>query len=153
MANTYTQVHLQFVFTPKFKASLIHKDWEDELFKYITGIVQNNKHKMIAINGMPDHVHMLIGFRTTQTMADLMQDVKAGSSKWINDRNYCKRRFDWQTGFGSFSYSKSDLPNMIRYIENQKEHHKKLKFLDEYKKFLEEFEIDFDERYIFQEPE
>ncbi len=85
MANTYTQVHLQFVFAPKFRASLIHSSWENELYRYITGIVQANKHKMLAINGMPDHVHMLIGFRATQSMADLIQDVKAGSSKWINE--------------------------------------------------------------------
>jgi REP element-mobilizing transposase RayT len=108
---------------------------------------------MIAINGMPDHVHMLIGFRATQSMADLMQDVKAGSSKWINDNNYCTGRFEWQSGYGAFSYTKSKLPDLIRYIENQNEHHRKRTFLEEYKLFLEKFEVDYDERYIFQDPE
>ncbi|MEO6549774.1 MAG: IS200/IS605 family transposase [Ferruginibacter sp.] len=153
MPNTYTQVHLQFVFAPKYRASLILSSWENDLYKYITGIVQNNNHKMITINGMPDHVHMLVGFRSTQSMADLMQDVKAGSSKWINDNKYCKGRFEWQSGYGAFSYAKSQLPNVIRYIENQKEHHNRKTFLEEYKLFLEKFEVEYDEKYIFREPE
>ncbi|HRP32120.1 MAG TPA: IS200/IS605 family transposase [Agriterribacter sp.] len=152
MANTYTQVHLQFVFAPKYRASLINSTWENDLYKYMTGIVQTNKHKLIVINGMPDHVHLLVGFRATQSMADFMQDVKAGSSKWINDNKYCKERFEWQAGYGAFSYSKSQLPTVIRYIENQKEHHRKKPFLEEYKLFLEKFEVDYDERYVFQEP-
>ena len=153
MANTYTQVHLQFVFAPKYRASLIHSNWENDLYKYITGVVQKNGHKMISVNGMPDHVHILVGFRATQSIADFMQDVKAGSSKWINDNKYCNGRFEWQTGYGAFSYSKSQLPAVIRYIENQKEHHRKKTFLEEYKLFLEKFEVEFDIRYIFQEPE
>lgn len=152
MANTYTQVHLQFVFAPKYRASLINSTWENDLYKYMTGIVQTNNHKLIVINGMPDHVHLLVGFRATQSMADFMQDVKAGSSKWINDNKYCKERFEWQAGYGAFSYSKSQLPTVIRYIENQKEHHRKKPFLEEYKLFLEKFEVDYDERYVFQEP-
>jgi REP element-mobilizing transposase RayT len=153
MANTYTQIHLQFIFAPKYRAALIRLDWENSLYKYITGIVQANKHKMITINGMPDHIHLLIGFRTTQSIADLMQDVKAGSSKWINDNKYCKSRFEWQSGYGAFSYSKSQLPDVIRYIENQKEHHSKRTFLEEYKMFLEKFEVEYEEKYLFREPE
>jgi REP element-mobilizing transposase RayT len=153
MANTYTQIHLQFIFAPKYRAALIRLDWENSLYKYITGIVQANKHKMITINGMPDHLHLLIGFRTTQSIADLMQDVKTGSSKWINDNKYCKSRFEWQSGYGAFSYSKSQLPDVIRYIENQKEHHSKRTFLEEYKMFLEKFEVEYEEKYIFHEPE
>ena len=152
MANTYTQVHLQFVFAPKYRTSLIHSSWEGELYKYITGIVQAHTHKMIIINGMPDHVHLLVGFRPTQSMADFMQDVKASSSKWINDNKLCKGRFEWQAGYGAFSYAKSQLPEVIRYIENQKEHHKKRTFLEEYRLFLEKFEVEYDERYIFHEP-
>jgi len=152
MANTYTQIHLQFVFAPKFRASLIHPDWEDELYKYITGIVQNNNHKMLCINGMPDHLHLLAGFRTTQSIADFMQDVKANSSGWINDKKLTKSRFEWQSGFGAFSYSKSHVPNVINYIKNQKTHHRKQTFLEEYKMFLEKFEVDYDEQYIFKEP-
>ena len=153
MANTYTQIHLQFIFAPKYRASLIHADWENELYKYITGIVQHNKSKMICINGMPDHLHILVGFHTTQSIADFMQDVKAGSSKWINDNKMTKSRFEWQSGYGAFSYSKSQLPDVIRYIENQKEHHRKKSFLEEYKLFMEKFQIVYDEKYIFNEPE
>jgi putative transposase len=153
MANTYTQIHLQFVFAPKFRASLIHPSWEDELFKYISGVVQNNKHKMLCINGMPDHLHMLIGFHTTQSIADLMQDVKGASAKLINDKKLTKSRFEWQVGYGGFSYSKSQNPTIINYINNQKEHHKKKTFMEEYKLFLKKFEVDYDEQYIFHEPE
>ena len=152
MANTYTQIHLQFVFAPKYRASVIHSDWENELYKYITGIVQNNKHKMLCINGMPDHVHMLVGFHTTQSLADFMQDVKAGSSGWINEKKLTKSKFEWQSGYGAFSYSKSDLRNVIAYIQNQKEHHRKKTFLEEYKYFLEKFEVEHDVQYIFKEP-
>ena len=153
MANTYTQIHLQFVFAPKFRASVIQEAWETELYKYITGIVQNKKHKMLCINGMPDHVHMLVGFHTTQSIADFMQDVKANSSKWVNENKFTKSRFEWQAGYGAFSYSKSQIPNVIGYIQNQKEHHQKKTFQEEYKLFLEEFQIAYDELYLFKEPE
>lgn len=102
---------------------------------------------------MPDHVHMLVGFRPTQSMADFMQDVKGGSSKWINDNKFCNQRFEWQAGYGAFSYAKSQLPNVINYIENQKAHHRNKTFLEEYKLFLEKFEVEFDEKYIFCELE
>ena len=102
---------------------------------------------------MPDHVHMLVGFKTTQSVADFMQDVKAGSSQWINDNKFCKSRFEWQSGYGVFSYSKSQISKVIGYIQNQKEHHKKMTFLDEYKLFLEKFDIDYQEQYIFKLPE
>ncbi|KAA0989639.1 IS200/IS605 family transposase [Dyadobacter aurulentus] len=152
MANTYSQVHLQFVFTPKYRAALIDPAWEVDLYKYITGIVQKNKHKMLAINGTADHVHMLIGFQTTQSIASLMQDVKADSLQWINSRGYCDSRFEWQAGYGVFSYSKSAVNNVIRYILNQKEHHRKVEFLDEYVTILKEFAIDYNEAYIFEKP-
>ena len=153
MANTYTQIHLQFIFAPRFRAGLIHRTWEDELYKYITGIVQNNKHKMLAINGVPDHLHMLIGLRPSQSISDLMQDVKGSSSLWINNKRLVRGRFEWQAGYGGFSYSKSQVSNVIDYIKNQKEHHRKTEFLDEYQLFLKEFEVDFDQRYIFKEPD
>jgi REP element-mobilizing transposase RayT len=153
MANTYTQIFIQFVFAPKFRASLIHSSWEEELYKYITGIVQQNKHKMLAINGMPDHIHLLIGFQTTQSISDLMQDVKAYSSKWINERKLVKSRFEWQEGYGGFSYSKSQVNQVVQYILNQKEHHRKITFMEEYKEVLRKFEIQFDVRYVFREPE
>lgn len=152
MANTYSQIHLQFVFSPKYRASLIAPEWETELYKYISGITARNKHKMLAINGMPDHIHFIVGFGTIQSVAAFMQDVKADSSQWINNNEFCASRFEWQSGYGVFSYSKSQVPNVVRYIQNQKEHHKKTSFLDEYKLFLEKFEVDFDERYIFKLP-
>jgi putative transposase len=153
MANTYSQVHLHFVIATKYRNALIHENWEDELYKYITGIVQFHKHKIIIINGVADHLHLFVGFRTTQSIADFMQDIKTASSRWINENKLCKGKFEWQSGFGVFSYSKSQLPNVIKYIENQKEHHKKRTFVEEYILLLKKFDVDFDERYIFHAPE
>ncbi|REA57929.1 IS200/IS605 family transposase [Dyadobacter luteus] len=153
MANTYSQIHLHFIFCPKYRLSLIDSSWENELFRYICGITERNNHKMISINGMADHLHMLVGFRTNQSIADFMQDVKADSSQWINRNKFCKSRFDWQTGYGVFSYSKSQISDVINYIQNQKQHHKKINFLDEYKLILQKFEVDYNEQYIFKHPE
>ena len=150
MANTYTQIHIQAVFVVQNRDCIIQRGWKDELYKYITGIVQNNKHKMLAINGMPDHVHILFGFRPSQSLADLMQDIKGSSSKWINEKRFIKAKFSWQEGYGAFSYSKSDLPNVIQYIKNQEEHHEKRSFIEEYEDLLKEFEIDYDERFVFK---
>lgn len=152
MANTYTKIHIQFVFAVKFRNGLIQSEWKNELYKYTTGIVQNQEHKLLAINGMPDHVHLLVGLRPTQSISDLMQDVKGSSSKWINDNKLAKGRFEWQEGYGAFSYGASQLPDVISYIKNQEEHHRKKTFLEEYKDFLKKFEVEFDERYIFKEP-
>lgn len=107
MPNTYTQVHIQFVFAVKYRDSCIHTSWKDELYKYITGIIQNNKHKLITINGMSDHIHILIGLRPTQSISDLIQDIKGNSSKWINEKKFVKGKFEWQEGYGAFSYGKS----------------------------------------------
>ena len=153
MANTYTQIHLQLVFAVKFRAAVIDSSWKEELYKYMTGIVQEQKHKMIIINGVADHVHLLIGFKPHQSLSELMQDVKGSSSKWINERKLTRSKFNWQEGYGAFSYSNSDLPNVIRYIQNQEEHHRKIVFKDEYRLYLKEFEIDFDEKYILKDPE
>jgi putative transposase len=151
MANTYTQVHLQFVFAVKYRAAVIHPSWKDELYKYITGIVQKNQHKMISINGMPDHLHLLVGFRATQSIAELLQDIKGSSSKWINEKRLTASKFAWQEGYCAFSYSKSHLKNVITYIENQERHHSFKTFREEYLEFLKKFEIDYDEQYIFTE--
>jgi len=150
MANTYTQIHIQAVFTVQNRECIITDRWRDELYKYITGIVQNNKHKLLAINGMPDHIHILFGLRPSQSLSDLMQDIKGGSSKWINERQFVRGKFSWQEGYGAFSYSKSDLPNVIRYIECQQQHHQKQKFIDEYLCLLNEFEIDYNDEFIFK---
>ncbi len=129
---------------------MIAKEWKEQLHKYITGIVQNHKHKMIAINSMPDHLHMFFGMRPDQSLSDLMRMVKGDSSEWINNRRLSSSLFRWQEGYGAFSYQKSSLSKVATYIENQELHHKKITFPDEYKQFLKKFEIDYDEKYIFK---
>ncbi len=152
MSNTYTQIHIQFVFAPKFRKALIHSSWKKELYLYMSGIVERNRHKLIAINGMPDHIHILIGCRPHQSASDLMQNLKRDSSKWINTKKLSSSKFEWQEGFGGFSYSKSQLKDVIKYIENQEKHHEKKTFIQEYLDFLDKFEVEYDERYIFHEP-
>lgn len=150
MANTYTQIHIHSIFAVAKREGLILKQWKDDLYKYITGIIQSHDHKLLAINGMPDHVHVFFGMRPVQSLSDLMQDVKAGSSKWINDRSMAKGRFEWQQGYGAFSYSKSQVDTVIAYIQNQEAHHEKKTFLEEYRDFLKAFDVKYDERYIFK---
>ncbi|WP_298121885.1 IS200/IS605 family transposase [Flavobacterium sp.] len=152
MANTYTQIHVQFVFAVKFRNGLIHASFKEELYQYISGIIKANNHKLLAINGMPDHLHIFTGMRPTQSISDLLQDIKGSSSKWINEKKFLKVKFEWQEGYGAFSYSKSHVNNVIEYIQNQENHHKKESFNEEYLKFLKVFEIDYDERYVFKEP-
>jgi putative transposase len=152
MPNTYTQLYVQFVFAVQNRASLINSKWEEELYKYITGIVRKNQHKMIAINGIPDHLHMLVGTNNTnQSISDFMKLVKGKSSEWINDKELVRGRFSWQEGYGAFSYSKSQVDRVYKYIMNQKTHHQKQSFIDEYIQLLEAFEIEYDRRYIFKE--
>jgi putative transposase len=150
MANTYTQVHIQAVFTVRDRDCIILKNWKDDLYKYITGIIQTNNHKLLAINGMPDHIHILFGLRPTQSLSDLMQDIKGSSSKWINEMKYVQGKFAWQEGYGAFSYSKSDLSKIIRYILRQKEHHTRKSFIEEYMDLLKEFDIEYDNRFVFK---
>jgi len=149
MANTYSQIHLHVVFAVQNRESIISKHWKDKLYKYITGIVQNSGHKMIIINGMMDHVHILIGLRPMESVSDLVKKIKRDSSNWINDEKLARGKFSWQEGYGVFSYSKSQLPNVIEYIKNQEEHHRGKTFREEYIRFLELYEVDFDERYVF----
>lgn len=151
MANTFIQIHIHFVFAVKFRHGIIQTKWKDNLYKYITGIVQNNNHKLLEINGMPDHIHILIGLRASQSISDLMKAVKQGSSLWINENRLTSGHFEWQEGYGAFSYSKSQISSVIRYIQNQEEHHKKNTFREEYLGFLQKFEIEYDEKYIFKE--
>ncbi len=152
MANTYTQIHLQLIFAVQYRAAMIHQSWKQELYKYITGIIQGNTHKLVTINGVDDHLHILIGMRPIQSLSDLMQDIKTDSSKWINKKGFTKSHFSWQDGYGAFSYGQSQLNNVIQYIQNQEQHHKKISFVNEYKSFLKLFEIEYDERYILKEP-
>jgi REP element-mobilizing transposase RayT len=149
MAGTFSQIYIQVVFAVKGRESLIQSDWEEELHKYIAGIVQNKEQKMLAINGMPDHLHFLIGMKPSCCLSDLVREIKKASNEFIKEKKFSKYKFQWQEGYGAFSYSHSDLDNVIRYIGNQKEHHKKQNFCEEYRNFLEEFKIEFKDEYLF----
>jgi len=149
MANTYSQIYIQIVFAVKGRQNLISKYNREELHKYITGIVQNREQKMLSVFAMPDHTHLLVGLKPSISISDLVRDVKAGSSQFINEKKWINGKFHWQEGFGAFSYSKSQIDNVIKYILNQEEHHKKVTFKEEYLDFLKKFEIDYDERYLF----
>jgi putative transposase len=153
MPNTYTQLYIHIVFAAKNRVALLNTDWDERLRLYITATVQNNGHKMLCINNMPDHVHMFIGVNPSQSLSDLMRLVKGDSSVWINKERLTKFKFQWQEGYGAFTYSKSQIDKVVNYINNQQEHHKKTTFLDEYRQLLTSFDIAFDERYIFKEPE
>jgi putative transposase len=149
MGNSYTQLHIHLVFAVKYREAAVKRAWKEDLHRYLTGIVQNNGHKMLAVHSMEDHTHILLGLRPRQSISDLMQDVKSGSSKWINENRFCKGKFSWQEGFGAFSVSKFGVPIVTDYIRNQEEHHRKKTFIDEYKELLKENDIEYDERYIF----
>ena len=149
MANTYSQIYIQIVFAVKGRQNLITKENREELHKFITGIVTNREQKLLAIFAMPDHVHILVGMKPSISISDLVRDIKAGSSKFINDSKWINGKFNWQEGFGAFSYSKSSINNVVKYILNQEERHKKKKFKEEYLDFLNKFDIDYDEKYVF----
>lgn len=149
MANTYSQIYIQIVFAVKGRQNLIAKENREELHKFITGIVTNREQKLLAIFAMPDHLHILVGMKPSISISDLVRDIKAGSSKFINDSKWINGKFNWQEGFGAFSYSKSSIDNVVKYILNQEERHKKKKFKEEYLDFLNKFDIDYDEKYVF----
>jgi REP element-mobilizing transposase RayT len=153
MANTYTQIYLHIVFAVEGRQCLIAPEHNDELQKYITGIVTAQRHKLIAINNMPDHLHLLVGLRPDAALSDLVRDVKAGSSKFINEKRWVMGRFSWQEGFGAFSHARSQLGAVIRYIQNQQKHHAKKSFRDEYLELLEKFGVEYDQKYIFKTDE
>ena len=149
MANTFSQIYIHAVFAVKSRENLINNNWKDELYKYICGIVNNNQQKVYAINGVPDHVHILVSIKPNLLLSDLIRDIKSSSSKWINSKQLVKRKFYWQEGFGSFSVSQSQLDKVIGYIDNQEVHHQKLSFKKEYIGLLESYKIVYDEKYIF----
>lgn len=151
MANTYTQLYVHVVFAVKGRNNLISPSWKEDLYKYITGIVSNKKQKLMAINGMPDHLHLLISLKPDCALSDLVRDIKANSSKWINDNQFVSVNFEWQNGFGAFSVSQSAVDNVIKYIFHQEEHHKKKTFRAEYVEFLNAYQIEFNEKYIFDD--
>ena len=150
MANTYSQLYTQLVFAVKGRQSLIQSDWKETLYKYIAGIISNQKQKLMIINGMPDHVHILIGIKPDKSISDLVRDVKSHSSSFIREQGFVKGRFEWQEGFGAFSVSQSQITKLILYIQNQELHHKKQSFLSEYLDFLKAYEIDFKPEYLFE---
>jgi putative transposase len=150
MANTYTQIFIQSVCVVQNRSSLIQPIWKTELYKYMSGIVQKNGHKLIAINGVSDHVHLFIGMKPHQSLSGLMQDVKGDSSRWINQKGFIMGNFSWQLGFGGFSYSISQINAVVKYIHNQEQHHKVKSFTEEYLEILKLFKIPFNERYIFK---
>ena len=149
MANSYTKIYLQLVFTPEGRENIIPVKHKEELQKYTTGIIQNRRHKLLAINYMQDHVHIFIGYNPSQSLPDLLRDIKANSSKFINEKKWMPGKFKWQEGYGAFSYSHSQINDVIQYINNQEEHHRKTKFRDEYQKLLEIYEVEYDTKYLF----
>lgn len=150
MANTYTQLYIQFVFSVKSRENLIREAFRDELEKVMCGIVNNHKCKTYAIYCNPDHTHIFVGMHPTISPSKLMEQIKSGSSKWLNDQKYIHGKFAWQDGYGAFTYSRSQIDNVVKYILNQPEHHKKQSFREEYLMFLEKFEVDYDPRYLFE---
>ena len=149
MAGTFSQIYIQYVFAVKGRANVLRKPWRDEVFKYIFGIISNKDQKPIIVNGVADHVHAFVGLKPSMNISDLVRDIKNNSSKFINQQNYLKGKFSWQEGYSAFSYSHSQIQNVYQYILNQEEHHKKKTFKEEYMEMLKKFEIDYNEKYLF----
>ena len=149
MANTFTQIYIQIVFSTYQRQDMIRNEIKDDIYKYITGIVQNKHHKLIVINGMTDHIHIFIGMKPNESISDLVRDIKKDSSRFINSNGWIRGKFQWQEGFGAFSYGHSQIDSVIQYIQNQETHHKKLTFKEEYVNFLEKFNVEYDKQYVF----
>ncbi len=150
MANTYTQIYIQIVFAVEERRNLVRREWKEELQKYMTGIVTAQGQKLLAIHCMPDHTHVLIGQKPNINLSDLVGDIKTGATNFINRQRWVAGRFNWQEGFGAFSYSHSHLTAVIRYIQNQEQHHARRTFRQEYLTLLDKFEVPHDERYLFK---
>ena len=151
MANTYTQIFYHVVFAVKGRENLISPSWKDDLYKYISGIILNQNQKLYIINGMPDHLHILVSCKPNITLSNLVKEIKEHSSKYINQNHFVTGKFSWQEGFGAFSVSYRNIEQVVNYIKNQEEHHKVKSFNEEYLDFLKEQNIDFEEKYIFEE--
>src|SRR5213080_2832975 len=149
MANTFSQIYIQTVFAVGARQSLIKPEFKSDLHKYIAGIVRNQGQKLISINGMPDHVHILIGLKPAMALANLVREIKSDSSNFVNEKKFVRGRFSWQEGYGAFSYGHSQLDAVIRYIQNQEQHHRRRSFKGEYLAWLKKFEIPFEEKYVF----
>jgi len=149
LANTFSQIYIQTVFAVSNRQSLIKPEFKEDLYKYVSGIVSNQGQKLIAINGVADHVHILIGLRPAMALADLVQEIKADSTNFINKNRWVRGRFNWQEGYGAFSYGHSQLDTIIRYIQNQEKHHKRRSFKNEYLTLPRKFDIAFEDKYVF----
>ena len=150
MANTYTQMYVHLIFSPKNKQALIGKEWKTELEKYITGIVQDHGHKLLAIGSMPDHIHIFIGYNVNHLIPKLVEEIKTSTNSWIKLKKFSKFKFNWQKGYGAFSHSRSQLNTVVNYILNQEAHHNKKSFRDEYLEILRENDVDYNEGYLFE---
>ena len=148
--GTYTQIYLQFVIAVKFREALIQPKYQKEVFPFISGLINSMEHKSYAVNGMPDHVHIFMSFTPSKSPAETIKEIKRASTNFINEKRWFPGKFQWQSGYGCFSYSKSQIDVVVKYILNQKEHHHKITFREEYLEFLEKFEVDFDKRYLFE---
>ena len=151
MANTYHQIYIQTVFPVKYRNGVINKTWKEQLYAVIGNLINEDGCKTIIVNGVEDHVHCFFGLKPSISISDLMKNVKAKSSKWINEQQLTKEKFEWQEGFGAFSYGQSQINSVFQYIKKQEEHHHTHTFKEEYLKLLEIFEVPYDERYIFKE--
>lgn len=149
MSGTFSQIYIQVVFAVQNRNALIDTSWEEKLYRYITGIVQNKEQKMIAINGMPNHIHFFIGMKPSCCLSDLVREIKKSSNDFIKDNQLTKFKFNWQQGYGAFSYSHSQIDAVAKYVMNQKRHHKKQTFREEYIDFLKKFNVQYDEKYLF----
>jgi putative transposase len=150
MPNTYSQITIHAVFAVKYRENFITKEWRDKLHQYISGIITNQGAKSLAVGGWKDHVHVLFGMPVTTSIADFIGVVKANSSKWINEQHFVKNKFNWQGSYGAFSYAKSQRDIVIKYIMNQEEHHKTKSFKEEYIKMLNDFDVAYEDEYLFE---
>lgn len=149
MPGTFSQIYIQIVFAVKFRKPLLKKEWRDELFKYIVGIIKAKEQKPIIVNGVEDHIHIFVGLRPSIPISDLVRDIKNNSTNFINDRRLTSEKFSWQEGYGAFSYGHSQIQNVYEYILKQEEHHMKRDFKEEYRELMEKFGISFEEKYLF----
>ncbi|MBP9664454.1 MAG: IS200/IS605 family transposase [Pyrinomonadaceae bacterium] len=150
MANTYTQIYIHVVFAVQERACILKKQWREELFKYIAGILKNQGIKLLAIGGVEDHIHILFALSPKIALSDLIRDVKANSSKFINEKGFVRGKFYWQEGFGAFSYSRSQIDKVAKYVLNQEKHHNRRSFREEYTQMLDQFEVEYEEKYLFK---
>ena len=149
MAGSFSRIYIQYVFAVKGRQNLLQKPWRDEVFRYMAGIIKGKGQKPIIVNGVADHVHVFVGLKPAQNISELIRDIKNNSSNFINEHNWVEGRFSWQEGYGAFSYAHSQIPAVFEYIQNQEQHHRTKTFRDESVDFLKKFEIEFEERYLF----